>query len=141
MTHRYGNYVVQRLMEHSRGGERERIYRTLISLPIDFKSHQHGMHIMNALQKVPNGVASSDAPGFQRVQSRQQLGNGLRLLAALAAWSRCLNALCSPSEVSGVRVYRDGSGLKEARPEENPAGIALESLDIFKKKISKRQKS
>ncbi|CAK9013811.1 unnamed protein product [Durusdinium trenchii] len=51
MTHRYGNYVVQRLMEHSRGTERERIYRTLNSLPIDFKSHQHGMHIMNALQK------------------------------------------------------------------------------------------
>ena len=40
-----------------------------------------------------------------------------------------------------MRVYRDGSGLKEACPEENPAGIALESLDIFKKKISKRQKS
>ena len=56
MTHRYGNYVVQRLMEHSRGGERERIYRTLISLPIDFKSHQHGMHIMNALQKVGASV-------------------------------------------------------------------------------------
>lgn len=51
MTHRYGNYVVQRLMEYSRGTERERIYRTLSALPIDFKSHQHGMHIMNALQK------------------------------------------------------------------------------------------
>eukprot|EP00439_Symbiodinium_sp_Y106_P079367 s1457_g18.t1 len=51
MTHRYGNYVVQRMMEHSRGTERERIFRTLNALPMDYRSNQHGMHIMNALQK------------------------------------------------------------------------------------------
>ena len=71
---RYGNYVVQRMMEHSRGTERERIFRTLNALPMDYRcksqipggcvpaacrllylrrrrSNQHGMHIMNALQK------------------------------------------------------------------------------------------
>eukprot|EP00930_Biecheleria_cincta_P040731 TRINITY_DN2789_c0_g2_i1.p1 TRINITY_DN2789_c0_g2~~TRINITY_DN2789_c0_g2_i1.p1 ORF type:complete len:590 (-),score=145.16 TRINITY_DN2789_c0_g2_i1:281-2050(-) len=48
---KFGNYIVQRILEHSRGPERERIRNSLEQIKGPLESSANGKHILNALKK------------------------------------------------------------------------------------------
>jgi len=56
MDDRFGNYIVQRMIEHSRGTERDILRQQLLSAEPQLKCSANGKHILAALQK------SSDSP-------------------------------------------------------------------------------
>eukprot|EP00930_Biecheleria_cincta_P040730 TRINITY_DN2789_c0_g1_i1.p1 TRINITY_DN2789_c0_g1~~TRINITY_DN2789_c0_g1_i1.p1 ORF type:complete len:596 (-),score=144.62 TRINITY_DN2789_c0_g1_i1:288-2075(-) len=48
---KFGNYIVQRILEHSRGPERDRIRSSLEQIKGPLESSANGKHILNALKK------------------------------------------------------------------------------------------
>mmetsp|Transcript_11603 Transcript_11603/g.25058 ORF Transcript_11603/g.25058 Transcript_11603/m.25058 type:complete len:608 (-) Transcript_11603:443-2266(-) len=51
MEDKYGNFIVQRLIEHARGAEREQLFRILESSTQTLRNSNHGKHILNAFKK------------------------------------------------------------------------------------------
>jgi len=51
MEDRFGNFIVQRMIEHARGPERERLRQLLQASQEQLKNSSHGKHILNALRK------------------------------------------------------------------------------------------
>lgn len=51
MDDRFGNFIVQRMVEHARGPERDQLRQHLIAAEQQLKSSSHGRHILAALQK------------------------------------------------------------------------------------------
>jgi len=51
MEDRFGNFIVQRMIEHARGPERERLRQQLQASQDLLKNSSHGKHILNALKK------------------------------------------------------------------------------------------
>jgi len=55
LKHKYGNYIVQRMIEHSRGQDREALFRLLMHFRPMLQSDSTGIgkHILEALDKEP----------------------------------------------------------------------------------------
>jgi len=51
MDDKFGNFIVQRMIEHARGPERERLREQVVLATEQLKSSTHGRHILAALQK------------------------------------------------------------------------------------------
>jgi len=51
MDDRFGNFIVQRMIEHARGMERDRLRAQLQQSVEKLQSSSHGKHILNALKK------------------------------------------------------------------------------------------
>jgi pumilio RNA-binding family len=50
MDDRYGNYIVQRMIEHSRGPEREHLQQQIMAAERDLQQSVNGKHILKALR-------------------------------------------------------------------------------------------
>jgi len=51
MDDRFGNFIVQRMIEHARGPERDRLKAQLQAAADQLSTSSHGKHILNALKK------------------------------------------------------------------------------------------
>mmetsp|Transcript_39465 Transcript_39465/g.62624 ORF Transcript_39465/g.62624 Transcript_39465/m.62624 type:complete len:599 (-) Transcript_39465:454-2250(-) len=56
MDDRFGNYIVQRMIEHSKGEERQLLQKKLLSAEHILKNSNNGKHILSALHKEFGGV-------------------------------------------------------------------------------------
>merc|ERR1719436_1261158 len=50
MEDRFGNFIVQRMIEHAKGPERDRLRQLLQSSSDQLRSSSHGKHILNAMR-------------------------------------------------------------------------------------------
>lgn len=51
MDDKFGNFIVQRMIEHARGQERDRLRMQIVAAQDHLKNSPHGRHILSALQK------------------------------------------------------------------------------------------
>ena len=51
MDNKFGNYIVQRMIEHSRGKERDLLHKRLLAVQQQLKSSVNGKHILSAMEK------------------------------------------------------------------------------------------
>jgi len=51
MDNKFGNYIVQRMIEHSRGKERDLLHKRLLTVQQQLKTSVNGKHILSAMEK------------------------------------------------------------------------------------------
>jgi hypothetical protein len=93
MVHPYGNYVVQRMVEYSRGAQLERIVAKIAMLEGGLEKGKFGKHILANLQEQRGQATSPTAEVVSSVQQQQQK---LTSLTAQSHSQWMIEIRCSP---------------------------------------------